>query len=292
MFQRYHRGQDALRLIEGLTVRKHTEGSVMASASLARRAGVLLVGSPGVPGGQDARTIRLLRLGVGAIGTGLPLALIAGNWLTGDKVGAKVIVPDSMSGSYYTSMRNMFVGALCALGVFLIFYRHTERQDRCTLFAGVCALLVAFDPTAPPRPSTEPQWINWVHHGAAFVLIFTLGLFCWIIFAEYGQPTGRQPHTIPGRFKAWATMIWQAVKRGGPDSIYLGGGFVIFASGGLALYTGLWPTSWSTGWQSCYLFEAVCVFAFGTAWLAAGIQGVPTATRQASPVRQPALAGS
>src|SRR5580704_11455205 len=161
MFQRYHRGQDALRLIEGLTVRKHTEGSVMASASLARRAGVLLVGSPGVPGGQDARTIRLLRLGVGAIGIGLPLALIAGNWLTGDKAGAKVIVPDSMSGSYYTSMRNMFVGALCALGVFLIFYRHTERQDRCTLFAGVCALLVAFDPTAAAH---DPWAVQGVGH--------------------------------------------------------------------------------------------------------------------------------
>ena len=80
----------------------------------------------------------------------LPLALIFFNWITGDKV----VVPSSMSGSYYTSTRNLFVGSLCALGVFLIGYRHTRRQDVCTSFAGLCALAVAFAPTAPapPRP--------------------------------------------------------------------------------------------------------------------------------------------
>jgi hypothetical protein len=65
-----------------------------------------------------------------------------------------------MSGSYYTSTRNLFVGALCALGVFLIGYRHTERQNRCTWFAGACALVVAFAPTAPKPPMTEPAWAS------------------------------------------------------------------------------------------------------------------------------------
>jgi hypothetical protein len=38
--------------------------------------------------------VRLLRLGVGVIGILLPIVLIAGNWVAGDKV----IVPTSMSG--------------------------------------------------------------------------------------------------------------------------------------------------------------------------------------------------
>jgi hypothetical protein len=42
--------------------------------------------------------------------------------------------------------------------------------------------------------------------------------------------------------------------------------------GGLALYTGVWPTGWSTGWPSLYLFEAVAVFAFGFAWIIAGLE--------------------
>jgi hypothetical protein len=246
---------------------------------------VRILGARGAPGGQDARTVRLLRLGVGGIGTGLPVGIIAGEWLT----GAKVLVPSSMSSSYYTSMRNLFVGALCALGVFLIFYRHTERQDRCTFFAGVCALLVAFDPTAPPSPRKEPAWISYVHTGAASALLFTLGLFCWIVFIGYAEPSGPAARAFPARVRAWSESLWHAIRHSGLDRIYFGSGVVVFLAGGLALYTGIWPTSWSTGWQSCYLFEAVAVFAFGAAWIVAGIQGVSSAELQRSRGRRQAV---
>jgi hypothetical protein len=77
--------------------------------------------------------------------------LIVWNWIAGDKT----IVPTSMSGSYYTSARNLFVGSLCALGVFLILYRHTILQNLCTWCAGAFALLVAFAPTTLAPPATE-----------------------------------------------------------------------------------------------------------------------------------------
>ena len=51
---------------------------------------------------------------------------------------------------------------------------------------------------------------------------------------------------------------------------------MVFASGALALYTGVWPTRWSSGWPSLYLFEAIAVIAFGVAWLTAGLTGVRT----------------
>jgi hypothetical protein len=50
--------------------------------------------------------------------------------------------------------------------------------------------------------------------------------------------------------------------------LYLACGILVLVSGAFALYTGVWPTSWSTGWSSLYLFEAVAVFAFGSAWIA------------------------
>jgi hypothetical protein len=243
----------------------------------------MLLGSPRQLGGQDARTVRLLRLGVGAIGTLLPIGLIAGNLAMGNKE----IIPASMSGSYYTSTRNLFVGALCALGVFLIGYRHTQRQNRCTSFAGACALLVAYDPTAPPRPHSEPAWVNYVHHCAAGALLFTLGLFCWVVFADYALAGTVPPATVAGRLRAWLSQAWNTVRRGGRGVVYLASGLLIFVSGGLALYTGLWPTSWSTGWQSCYLFEAVAVVGFGVAWFAAGLQGI--ATPAVESIRPPAV---
>jgi len=246
----------------------------MTGVSVRGQPGWMLLGWPQTPGGQDARTVRLLRLGVGVIGAVLPVALIAGNWI----MGGKVIVPSSMSGSY-TSTRNLFVGALCALGVFLIGYRLPSARTGALVRRRVRALLVAFAPTSPPRPHTEPAWINYLHHAAAAGLISTLGLFCWIVFAGYAQSGAAPVGSAPDRLRALLTRAWDILKRGGSSGLYLACGCLVFVSGGLALYTGLWPTSWSTGWQSCFLFEAVAVFAFGIAWITAGLQS-PSAVIQ------------
>jgi len=185
--------------------------------------------------------------------------LIAWNWIAGDKT----IVPTSMSGSYYTSARNLFVGSLCALGVFLILYQHTVLQNLCTWCAGAFALLVAFAPTAPAPPATEPQWVNYLHHAAAGALILTLGVFCFVL--ERGDAAGAvgfDPDE-PARYSA------QPLVPGWRKILYFICGALVLLSGFFALYTGIWPTSWSTGWSSLYLFEAVAVFAFGIAWITA-----------------------
>lgn len=224
----------------------------------------------GIPHAQDDRTVRLLRMGIGAIGILLPAALIAGNAL----LDSKTIIPSSMSGSYYTSTRNLFVGSLCAIGVFLICYRRSRRQDFCTTFAGLCALAVAFSPTAPPLPGKEPAWVNYLHHVAAGALILTLGLFCWVVFADYDKAKTGPGASVADRIKAWWASAWQILKAGGPKRIYVISGSVVFLAGLLALYTGVWPAAWSTGWPSLYLFEAVAVVAFGAAWFRAGMRTV------------------
>jgi len=213
-----------------------------------------------VAANQDVKTVKHLRLGVGLVGILLPILLIAGNWLAGDKV----IVPSSMSGSYYTSTRDLFVGSLCALGVFLIGYRHTKVQDRCTWFAGLCAIAVAFAPTAPTPPKTEAHWVNYLHHAAAGALIFMLGLFCIVVFTDFSKRAGN--------LAQWATQTQDSLRHHRLSGLYLLCGAIVFASGGLALYTGLRPTAWSTGWPSLYCFEAIAVFAFGLAWVWAGFE--------------------
>ncbi len=136
----------------------------------------------------------------------------------------------------------------------------------------MCALLVAFDPTAPaPGTGTELAWINYLHHSAAGGLISVLGLFCFVL--QWGDAAGVEPlgpdelGSAPPHVPRWRSIL------------YFTCGGLILLSGGFALYTGVWPTSWSKGWsQSLYFFEAVAVFAFGIAWITAA--AVPATTIQ------------
>ena len=213
--------------------------------------------------GQDMKTVKILRISVGAIGASLPVTLIIWNAIK----GAGTIVPASMSGTYYTSARNLFVGALCALGVFLFGYRSTTLQNWCTSFAGVCAVLVAFNPTAPTKPLTEPDWVNYLHHAAAMALIATLGLFCWVIFfATHPQRVQHAGSPETGRLSTWLAGIRATLQQSWKCRIYFSAGLLVLISGLLAVYTGVWSVGWSTGWPSLYLFEGIAVFSFGVAW--------------------------
>ena len=242
----------------------------MTGATAERKWSDRLLGQKNQPTdpGQDPRTVVFLRLWVGLIGGLLAIALIIWNAVAGDPT----IVPASMSGTYWTSSRDLFVGSLCALGVFMFGYRETERTNRVTWLAGICAVVVAFFPTDPVRPATEPQWISIVHHVAAAGLILTLGLFCWLVFAEVAAPAIPDHASVAARLRAWWTAIWQTFRGAVANALYLIAGFVVFACAGLALYTGLGSPGWSRGWPSLYLFEALAVFAFGVAWFTAAVQ--------------------
>ena len=82
---------------------------------------------------NEARSLVLsylgLRRAVGYIGIGLPFVLLFGKLLV---QGGPL--PGSISAYYYSDMRNVLVGALCAVAIFLISYRHDTPEAR----AGTC----------------------------------------------------------------------------------------------------------------------------------------------------------
>jgi hypothetical protein len=239
----------------------------MDAIALSARAGGSLLGLvlPRKDRTQDAETVRLLRLGIGVVGVFLPAGLIAVNWVRHfwQHGPGFVIIPTSMSGSYWTTARDVFVGSLCAIGVFLIGYRRTRVQDLCSTVAGICALLVAFNPTAPgPGMVGEPPWVNYLHHGAAGALLLTLGAFCFVFFAEYRRPHAGTPAAA-----------------GPPDTgrpagvIYLTSGCTVIAAVIAALITGLLGVG--STWPLLYLLEAIAVFSFGAAWITASLHDQP-----------------
>lgn len=114
-----------------------------------------------------------LRQTVGWIGICLPLVLFLYSKLF---VEGGALEP-SISHYYYTLMRNLFVGALCAVGLFMFFYAGYSRLDDLTGdLAGVCAIVTAWFPTSPIVG--EPEWYNHLH------LPFAAGLFaCFAFFS-------------------------------------------------------------------------------------------------------------
>ena len=108
-----------------------------------------------------------LRVGIAAIGILLPVAL----W-----IGALVLegssLQSSMSAYYYTGMRDVFVGALFAIGVALYVYRGFGPVENVVLsLAGVLAMCVALFPT---QGDAEREAVHVVHAVAAIAFFACL----------------------------------------------------------------------------------------------------------------------
>src|SRR5215510_15019036 len=86
-----------------------------------------------------------LRKAIGWLGLLMPIIV---RW--GAKLLEKIPSHDSISAYYYTSMRDVFVGVLAEIGVFLFCYRGPDKQDNIlTNIAGLCAIGIGLFPTEP-----------------------------------------------------------------------------------------------------------------------------------------------
>jgi hypothetical protein len=109
-----------------------------------------------------------LRRAVGSVALGLPFALAIPWWVLKNH-----IIQSSISGYYYTGMRNLFVGSLCAISMFMLCSRGYDLKDEVAgMFSAFCALGVAFFPTAPDFGSTERQYDIGTAHYVFAALLF------------------------------------------------------------------------------------------------------------------------
>ncbi|WP_051969218.1 hypothetical protein [Kitasatospora azatica] len=190
-----------------------------------------------------------LRLGIGAIGFLLPIALPLGNWIFVRLGHRTEILPSSMSDSYYTSTRNILVGSLCALGVFLIGYRYNKRDDVWSTVAGCFAIGVALFPTVPKSPTDYQAAVGVLHVIFAAVLLSALAMFC---IQSFRDPAIEARRTV--------------------NQAYLAAGVLIFVFLAIAVITGV--TGLGAHWTltPLYLCEALSVWAFGAAWIGAAVE--------------------
>ena len=114
------------------------------------------------PSAKDATTLTYLTLrkAVGAIALLLPFAMAIPWWLLRDHA-----LQTSISDYYYTGMRNLFVGSLCAIAMFLLCCRGFDRKDEVAgMLSALCALGVALFPTTPAAPSAFQREVGRAHY--------------------------------------------------------------------------------------------------------------------------------
>jgi hypothetical protein len=194
------------------------------------------------PPRSDAEMVidyRALRAVIGGIVLLLVPVVYFGNWVFFSRhVGACLVpnprLPDSLSGYYYSHMRNLFVGAMCAVGIFLAAYRGYDRWDnRFTNVAGLAAICIALCPTMPPsyapngpnlfftsanlcgpstpliyQQSSSQRSFGYVHDVALLALFAMVFLMVLFQFTRTGEADDQVRGDPAGGIRAWWNSLF------------------------------------------------------------------------------------
>jgi hypothetical protein len=214
---------------------------------------------------NDANTLvagyMALRRAVGVLGLTLPIVLGLGAWVI-----FQTGIQQSISDYYYTGMRNIFVGVLCAIGVFLMNYTGYKQVgdrpgDPTGIFhlSGAFAIGVALFPTSPSNPTTIEWLVGIAHLTFAALFFITLAYVSLVLFTR----------TDPNK-----TLT---ARRRSRIRVYRICGWAILSAIGLIVLLAILPDGIAQGiaqgigiGNPVFWLEAIAVMAFGVSWLTKG----------------------
>jgi hypothetical protein len=185
-----------------------------------------------------------LRRYIGFLGVSLPFIMMFGVAVIDPETD---FVQDSISSYYYTGVRNVFVGILVAVGVFLHTYKgHAKIDNLLASLAGLCSVLVALVPTSASNPTQET-----VHLISAAAFFLILAYFSWFLFTKSDQANPNPQKLKRNRIYRICAVIMVLSIASVP----------VFAAILGDAYFDLNLTFW---------FEALALWAFGFSWLTKG----------------------
>ncbi len=207
-----------------------------------------------------------LRRAVGSLGIALPVVLVLGSFLFGSCVSVK----PSISDYYYTNMREIFVGILCAISLFLFSYRGYSPMDNWSAnIAGFFALGIAFFPTQFLLENhCESDVQNFVclpsnstiHFTSAALFFLTLAYMSIFLFT-ISKPQNND--------KSLSDILPKPTKQKLlRNKIYVICGIMIIVS--LLVIFLYQKNIFTSNLPITFIFESIALFAFGFSWLVKG----------------------
>jgi hypothetical protein len=207
---------------------------------------------------NDIATFRRIRSAIGMLGISLPILLLILPLFPFFQTS----IQQSISHYYYTNLRELFTGVLCAVGLFLIRYKGHENpvfwknDSRLTNIAGLMAFGIALFPTDANDcsqkvytliPSCE-TFLGTIHFVFAAIFFFVLAIVSINVFT-IGQKAN--------------TDI--AISPFNENTIYRTCGYLMIC------FIILIPILPALGLSYTTLIcEALALFAFGISWLIKG----------------------
>lgn len=192
-----------------------------------------------------------VRRAIGVSGLLLPVLLGPVGLLFG------IEIQDNMSSYYHTPLRDIFVGTLCAIGIFLFCYQGYDRVENWTANIGAASALgVALFPLdAGSDPLVQRSIVGYFHTVSGGVFFLTLAFYSLYHFPR-DSSLDREPHSRERNF------------------VYRASGIIILLStlgmgGYLFLLADVWKAT-ANDYHLLFWLEWVAVWSFAAAWLAKG----------------------
>jgi hypothetical protein len=195
-----------------------------------------------------------IRRAIGLSGLLLPILLGPVGWLV-----FGIDIQDNMSSYYHTVLRDVFVGILCAIGIFLFCYRGHDWVENWTANIGcVTALGVALCPLDAESdlltPISIPGYLHTLSGGAFFLTLAFYSLFHFP--SSRADNAENEPHIQQRNF------------------VYRMSGVVILAALlAMGSYLFVFPKGWrqaSDDYNLLFWLEWIALWAFAAAWLVKG----------------------
>lgn len=228
-----------------------------------------------------------IRLAVGFIGMLLPFSLWMLNTILNEsgilhntfwicfKNGYEPAenLKDSISHFYYSTVGELFTGALCAVALFLFTYKGYDKPSygkyhyvpgdnfMCN-FAGAMALLVVIFPTSSETDITDnfrtfvsSENAGYVHYVAAALFFFTLSMISFVNFRRTKKPEDFGKNISHPIFKSCAVIML----------LCLFALVVVYILEKLSV-----DVSWAETYNLTFWLETVMLLAFGISWIIKG----------------------